>query len=885
MYWERLSGPGLPRYSDGRFDDSLGHDAAPSFLFTLKGGNICYEYRGDDLRIVPNSDYDISAYVRFENVSLARAFIGCFLVDDLGQRIPGSERISPLEPHRPAGGPRPARRTTADSVFFTPDAGPADENGWIPLLVEIPSDFPHAAAVRLQLWVVQPQVWQPRPDAAVDAIFRQDVRAKVWFDDIELRRRPRVRLGFSHDGHIADQEDPASLTIAVQENLGPAATAEISVTAENGDMAYSTALTLPAAENSTLDAPLPDLPPGLYHATLQLRVNGRSLQQRSTQFAILPRLEISPTRTPALGIDLGLADAPDVAGAAALTAAVGCGSAKVMTLAPTGEPTPAVAATLTRSRELLRALALRRIESVGVVAIPDEGDPAHTPTRDYLADVNVAGERFGRLLAYFGGAVQIWQFGSEPVELTAGAAWEADTVIRVRREMERFIHFPELVVPRSVFDAEHHAAPLRSLFDQADANESGGMSEALPNGVHRSVWVPPGIPARNLAWHLAFLQSDADARAGSALGDELPVDSAGDRWLRIDPDVGDALSREARQIDFAQRIAVAACFSPARLYLPAPFRCDDSGGHPAWVPNDEFFVVRTLYHYLGGKRVLRALRLGPHSVGVVFAGPSGNCLIAWTWESDRPAECEILVGPDAAAVDARGNPRELDGEDGAVRVRLTPLPLIITNVNLPLMLMRTQCQLTPQYIEMQVPTAEPVLLLKNTFDSPISGRLDITPPRDWTLPQAGYEFQLRPGETFERQLQLLLPSRKLATQEFVDVRVDVRSPDAAILKLRFPLTLGLRDVQLDALAQWDGDTLVVRQSLRNLSPASVSFTSYCQAPGRARAEGAFLNVPPGELREQIYQFNHARELAGATLALGIQEIRGLRVLDQLVDVP
>ncbi|TWT45465.1 hypothetical protein RAS1_18900 [Phycisphaerae bacterium RAS1] len=894
MYWERLSGPGLPRYSEGRFDDALGHEAPPSFVFSLKGGNICYEYRGDDLRIVPNSDYDISAYVRFEDISLARAFIGCFLVDQDGQQIEGSQRISALEP-RPherraaRGGDAPRRGgPSADPLQAdsTADAEPTsaevDDGGWVALHIQVPSDYAGAAAIRLQLWVVQPQVWQARPEAAVDAIFRQDVRGKVWFDDIELRRRPRVRLGFSRPGNFAEEGEPAALTLSVQENLGGGAFAELAVTDAGGGTAYSTSLAVPAAENSALEAPLPELPPGLYEASSLLRVRGRELQQRRIQFAILPELGAEAGRSPALGIDLGTAGAPDVAGAAALTAAIGCGSVKLTTLAPAQEPTPTQVEELRHTRDLLRALAIRRIEGVGVIAVPDGGDPRRTAARDYLSDIGSAGERFGRLMSYFGGSVPIWQLGSEPVELTSGGGWDAATVARVRREMERFISLPELVVPASVFDAAHKANQLHEILGSPGGDEPGAAG-GLPSGVHHSVWAPAGIPARSLAWQLAFLQS-ADSSQSVSDG-ELTPGAAGDVWLRIDPDRSELLSTEAREIDLARRIVVAACLSPTRLYVPAPFACSDGGGLPAWAPSEEIFVVRTLYHYLGGKRAVRALRLGPESVGVVFAGKTEQCLIAWTWTAGQPVECDILVGPAAAAVDARGQRQSLAVGEGAVRATLTQMPLIITDVNLPLMLMRSECRLSPQYIELHVPTTEPVLALRNTFDAAISGRLDITPPPEWTLPQTGHEFQLGPGETFERALPLMLPSRKLATQEFVDVRVNVKAPTAATLKMRFPLTLGLRDVQLDAQAQWSGDDLVVRQSFRNLSSATVSFTSYCQAAGRPRAEGAFLNVPAGELREQIYQFNDARSLSGSVLALGIQEVRGQRVLDQLVDVP
>ncbi len=100
-----------------------------------------------------------------------------------------------------------------------------------------------------------------------------------------------------------------------------------------------------------------------------------------------------------------------------------------------------------------------------------------------------------------------------------------------------------------------------------------------------------------------------------------------------------------------------------------------------------------------------------------------------------------------------------------------------------------------------------------------------------------------------------------------------------------PITVGLRNILLEAQAWWMGDDLVVQQLLRNLSDRSVSFTAFCQAPAWARAEQTFLNLAPGDAAVRVYRFTDARELTGSALHLGIQEIRGERALDQLVEVP
>jgi hypothetical protein len=146
-------------------------------------------------------------------------------------------------------------------------------------------------------------------------------------------------------------------------------------------------------------------------------------------------------------------------------------------------------------------------------------------------------------------------------------------------------------------------------------------------------------------------------------------------------------------------------------------------------------------------------------------------------------------------------------------------------------------------------------------------------------------FDVGPGETFEHVLELIMPPRQLAARHELTARMSVKSPAAAALKFVVPITVGLRDILLEAQVWWVGNDLMVQQLLRNLSDKPVSFTAFCQAPARARAEQAFLDVAPGDAAVRPYRFADARELAGSNLHLGIQEIRGERVLDQLVEVP
>ena len=160
-----------------------------------------------------------------------------------------------------------------------------------------------------------------------------------------------------------------------------------------------------------------------------------------------------------------------------------------------------------------------------------------------------------------------------------------------------------------------------------------------------------------------------------------------------------------------------------------------------------------------------------------------------------------------------------------------------------------------------------------------------TPPDDWQVKPTQRSFVLAPGETFTEPLTLTPPPRQIARTHALDVLLILYTPETAELHLPASLTVGLRDIHLGATAYWNGDNLILRQSLRNLSDETVSFNAYCDPPGRARQERFFRNVAPGESAFQTYVLPDARYLAGRRIPLGIDEIEGPRNLNQFAEVP
>ena len=145
--------------------------------------------------------------------------------------------------------------------------------------------------------------------------------------------------------------------------------------------------------------------------------------------------------------------------------------------------------------------------------------------------------------------------------------------------------------------------------------------------------------------------------------------------------------------------------------------------------------------------------------------------------------------------------------------------------------------------------------------------------------------QLAPGQALTQALNLNIPPRQVAGPRELEVDVCLAQPERVALHFVVPLELGLQDIAVEASAWWDGEDLLIEQSLRNLSPVPVSFNAFCQPPERAQLEAAFLDVPAGQVRTRAYRLPAAHALAGSRLWMGIAEIGGRRTLDQLVSIP
>ena len=96
---------------------------------------------------------------------------------------------------------------------------------------------------------------------------------------------------------------------------------------------------------------------------------------------------------------------------------------------------------------------------------------------------------------------------------------------------------------------------------------------------------------------------------------------------------------------------------------------------------------------------------------------------------------------------------------------------------------------------------------------------------------------------------------------------------------------GLEGIDLSAFAYRSGDRVKVRLSMTNRTPQTLHFEGYVVAPARQRIERRFVNFQSGQSLTRTFVLSDAADLAGKNVRVGLKEIQGSRLWNQIVAIP
>ncbi|MBN2445522.1 MAG: hypothetical protein JXO22_02270, partial [Phycisphaerae bacterium] len=661
---------------------------------------------------------------------------------------------------------------------------------------------------------------------------------------------PRAQLRLSGSAPIVLEGREATVIVDAPNSGDQTLHVKLEVTDENGRRRHGVNFDIAPQALAPVECKLPALGPGVYEAHLVLLTNGQHLLERRLSFAVLKDLEGVVAARPDIGVDLVPNRIHDVPAARDLFHYLECGAVRVGVPMVGDLDTAGELAYFQELSALLRSLTARQIDLSGIILAP--GAFHHLgradSTRGMLDRNPNWRENMSPVLAQqIGGLISTWQVGAERLEIPA-QPWTPEMLSAVRTHLARFVGLPRLVVPMSLL------APRDDI------------ETAI------SYWLPPEVPTRSLARQLG----------------PLVEEHSQPRWLFVDADQEAGTSHADRLMDLGRRVALCKSLGPDRVILPAPLQPALESGSSSWQPTDTYVALRTLCHYLSGRRCVGVINLDYDGLALIFDGPPGSCIVAWTWRSEPQKEpIGLYLGDDVVAVDLLGRREELAIEEGRSQVYLTPTPVILSDVDASLVLLQDSVSVTPTSVEIRTRATRPLFRLRNTYDQTLVVQVDFLVPDRWQIEPATLSLEVPPGAPHEVPLDLVVPRRELAAQQPLTIRLQISSPTVADLVFDVPVRVGLQNVDVRVDARWEGDALIVTQVLHNQTDKPVSFAAFCQAPLRPLIERAFANVQPDETQTNTYVLadQRVRELAGLSLHLGLREYRGERELDQLVEVP
>lgn len=830
MHWLRYRAGGFPHFLAGQFDDEVGHDGPPSFVLTLEGKSLAYHYYATDIPVKPSSDYLIVAWIRPQGLDYARAYVSGYFLDRDRNKIAQSERFSVMVP------------------------GPDSSQGWQQVTVSLPGQYERARFMGLTVWLCQPEIWQSRPGPDWQ-IYRQTIHGRAWFDDITVYRLPRIRLNTTEIGNVFPPQTTPTLLAEVGDPDGYGLEARVLV--RDAEQRTVLSQSVPV-RTSRMPKPFaleaPELPPGLYYATLTVSAKQQELVRRDLAFARLAPLPSGRSGTPApFGIDLGYLPAGASDSVISLTSLLGV---KLVRL-PIWQANAATQPLWQPNREfelLLRRLVGRQIGVVAALAHPAQGlaEQNDLLQRSLLDIFSGPPDKWRPYLAValarYTDVVSHWQIGGETDYQVIEDSRLPGTLELINNEIVKLVTSPAVVSPWSAV----HQMPVEHFQTQ-----------------YVCLQVPVNVTPESIPAQLAHLTRE----------DQHVV------WVSLAGLQRQEYRRIPRLIDLAKRIVYSRVAGAQTTFLARPWEYRD-GATAAAQPTEEFLVYRTLVSLLGQATPAGKVYLGPRTECFVFDHGVTSTLVAWNdYATDHdPAVAQLWLGEQARQIDLWGRASPLRRIGTRQEVRVGPTPILIDGVDSWIARLRGSLTITPRHLESSFKVHRVWLRFANPRHEAISGRLELAGPRGWQLRPWQVRFALQPGQAFEQELTIRFPYNEPAGQKLISARFSLNLDRNYQLQISLPVQLGLKGIEVQTIPQLLDGQLVVRQSVTNRTSETVKFRTALILPDRPPQRRAITALLPGQSITKFYVFKDAQDLIGQELRASLEEVQGRRVLNEVIRI-
>lgn len=815
--------PGYPDFGAVGLSDDLAHSGRWSLRFDLDGGAMAVALPPGVVRVFPGSRYRLSAWVRTEDLQQAGARVTV--------RFYGAD-----------GTP------TGDEFVTEPTR---TEGEWRQLQIELPQIPKDVVDVSVELELVQPSTLQPfmqrRP--------LDDVRGRVWFDDLEIWQIPVIHFSAEGIGQVFSAGKEPVVTVGLHDLVSDRLNARISVVDVDGhEVAVSDALI--AGSGGRISVPLGITAPGWYRATLAvLDADGVAVARRELDFAIVEDRPVRPrTRAPRFGLALTSAPMRSTELESTLLRAMAPDFA-VIPMWNSGFDTARSGTQIELLRPFIEELLDARIEPVlSLTTVPLNGvrdrhvDEWQTISYFGADDAAVRAMMEPWLFA-FGQHISRWQIGS----LDSPLAREAPDVPAARRIYDFF--------DRSV------ASLVLYLPTMSDVEPV-----ELPNGLARNALLP---------WA---------ARPGTT--DEYAMPWRGDQTIvSIERAPETELSNRTRIDDLAHRTLDLWRAGTKNLAVELPLRPANNDGTPAALM-PEAIAWRELSAWLSDRSFGGTLSLGPDIDCWIVRGSDFTALLAWSADG-TPRTVEMPLGNGPLRVrDLMGRTTVVDSSLAGHRFEVASTPILIEGANPALVSFLASARIDPGTLESRRAGQSVDIVLTNPFSTSLSGSISTSDRADWTISPRQQPFMVSPGGTTRIPVRITLPRSAVTGSTLLAFEIDLSATESMEARLFLPVSVDWpavevsRSWRLARSVETGSVDLIVSVTVRNASTEPLDLEAFAAAPGYPQTRKPILKLAPGTSATRSFAFGGgARALSGQSVFAGVNALDGDRRLATTLAIP
>jgi len=844
MFWTKVQDrDGFPHYSSGKLDNQHHRSGQYSFKLIPDGASVAFAYHPRRIKVKPGSDSLVSGYVHLENALNCRAQLFCQLTDRTGKKITGTYRTSELA-----------------------QESQQEDNGWVRMEVHLPG-LPDARYIQIGVQILQQKQWN-RDDLPTDRIFKNNVNAVGWFDDISIYQIPRVILRSSKPGNVFNGAEVPEVQVIV-EGVGEL-DYQVHMVIDNawGHTIRDESWVLTGVEQQEKieSYPLPNLKAGIYRTTLEIYSAGKLITTRYLNFA-----KLSPLNAIAGigGRDFGVLLMDDTAGD--LQASFELAhllNARLIKL-PVWRRHPDSKGAILNEPDFDRKLIELQRQRMEIVAtfdeIPYQIASKMDIDRDNLLDVfcqdrQLWQKEISYVLSRYIRQIPYWQIGPDNIRHRDTPSWD----IRIRTGVDKLRTEFDKLIKDSVL-----TVPLSGMLEVSRQQlGTDYVSLTLSNAIG-----PSQIPAY--------------------LGDHRQQ-GLENIWVVLHPLDSELYNRSETLIDLAKRIAYAKKGNAQSIFIDHPWQQRSANGRNIIEPTETFLVFRTLADHLGSARYVGEFTVQDHIRALIFDHDGRGCLFVWNENFDpygtEPATpVQIYLGENPVKFDLFGNTQPLTSRNGITNFTVGNWPVIISNIDTPIAVLRSSLRLAPTYIDASISRQKLQLHFDNPFNNVISGSLrfvlDERVNRNWSIEPSTINFILQPRQKFQEEISLKFPGnevggvKKLLAQFSIDADRNYR------FKNPIPFEIRLEGIEVNIFTQKiNQKDLLIQQVVTNESDQQITLRSFVDLPDQDHLERTIPRLQPAATATKSYLIRDADKWLGKIIRIGLYDPKGTKRINYHIEI-